>query len=67
MAIYEVSDDRLSITVERADRLNTVTLEMGSELVEVLVPFLDDELVRRRPAAGDAPQSRVTYAAGSSP
>ncbi len=67
MAIHEVSDNSLTIPLNGADRPNTVALGMGRELVEVLVPLLVDEFARRRPAAGDEPQSKVTCAPGSSP
>jgi hypothetical protein len=66
MAIYEDSDNRHCIALNRADRLRSVT---GRELVEVLVPLLVDEFARRRPAAGDAAQSAsaCACAARSSP
>ena len=67
MAIYEVFDNSLSITLSRADRLSTVTLGMGRALVEALVPLLVDEFAPHRPAAGDAQQSASARAARSSP
>jgi hypothetical protein len=62
MAIYKLSDNRPSITVERADRLNTVTVEMGREFVEASAPLCVDEFAGRRPAAGGS-----AFAPGSSP
>ena len=65
--LYEVSDNGVTIAHNRADRLNAFTLGMGRELVEALDPLLVDEFVGQCPAAGDAPQSKVTCVTGSSP
>jgi hypothetical protein len=67
MAIYEVSDTRQSIALNRAVRLSTVTLGMGRELVEALVPLHVDEFAGRLLAVGDAPQRGSACAARSSP
>jgi enoyl-CoA hydratase/carnithine racemase len=65
--LYEVSDNGLTIRLDRSDRLNAFTPDMGRELVEALVPAIVDEIAGRCLAAEDAARSRVTCAAGGSP
>ena len=60
--LYEVSDNRIIIPLNRSDRLGT-----DRELVEALVPLLVDEFVGHCRTAGDAPHNKVTCAAGSAP
>ncbi len=62
----EISDNDLTVMLNRADGLNTFTLEMGRELVEALDPLLVDEFAGPCPTAEGPPQSRLTYATGSS-
>ena len=64
--LYQVSDTALDISLGRSDRLSAIELEMGRELAEPLIPLLADEFAGRRTAAGDARQSGVACAAGSS-
>ena len=65
--LYEGSDNGLTITLKRADRLSAFALEMGQEFVEALVPLLDGEIAGQGLKAENVTQIRVARAAGGSP